>query len=97
MAQLNHGRANYLANLLADVDGVEVLNEVFFNEFTIRLSRTAVAVVDDLVRRGIMAGVLVSRLYPGDTAMENLLLVAVTETNSDDDFLALINGLREVL
>ena len=97
LAQLNHGRANYLANLLADVDGVEVLNDVFFNEFTIKLSRTAVAVVDDLVRRGIMAGVPVSRLYPDDPTMENLLLVAVTETNSDDDVVALINGLREVL
>ena len=97
LAQLNHGRANYLANLLADVDGVEVLNDVFFNEFTIRLSRTAEGVVDDLVRLGIMAGVPVSRLYPGDPAMGNLLLVAVTETNSDDDVFALINGLREVL
>ena len=97
LAQLNHSSATHLANLLQDVDGVEVLNESFFNEFTIRLPRSAVSVVDDLVQCSIMAGVPVSRLYPGEAAIENLLLVAVTETNTHDDFVALITGLREVL
>ena len=31
LAQLNHSSATHLANLLQDVDGVEVLNESFFN------------------------------------------------------------------
>jgi len=97
LAQLNHSRANYLASRLLEVRGVEVLNDAFFNEFTIKLPRTAVSVVDDLVQFGIMAGVPVSRLYPDDATMKNLLLVAVTETNTDDDFVALIGGLREVL
>ena len=97
LAQLNHSSATHLANLLQDVDGVEVLNESFFNEFTIRLPRSAVSVVDDLVQCSIMAGVPVSRLYPGEAAIENLLLVAVTETNTHDDFVSLISGLREVL
>ena len=97
LAQLNHGRANYLAHRLLKVDGVEILNETFFNEFTIKLPRTAVSVVDDLLQFGIMAGVPVSRLYPGDPTMKNLLLVAVTETNTHDDFVALVSGLREVL
>jgi len=39
----------------------------------------------------------VSRLYPGDPTMADLLLVATTETNTDDDVAALINALREVL
>ena len=55
------------------------------------------SVVDDLVQCSIMAGVPISRLYPGEAAIENLLLVAVTETNTHDDFVALITGLREVL
>jgi len=97
LAQLNHSRANYLASRLLEVRGVEVLNDAFFNEFTIKLPRTAVSVVDDLIQFGIMAGVPVSRLYPDDATMKNLLLVAVTETNTDDDFVALIGGLREVL
>ncbi len=97
LAQINHGRAAYLAELLAEVDGVEVLNDSFFNEFTLRLSRDAAAVVHELVDRGIMAGVPVSRLYPDDPTLANLLLVATTETNTDDDIAALVSGLREVL
>ncbi|MBT7756532.1 MAG: glycine dehydrogenase, partial [Rhodospirillaceae bacterium] len=97
LAQINHGRAVDLAAALADLDGVEVLNDSFFNEFTLRLSRDAAAVVEELVGRGILAGVPVSRLYPGDPTMADLLLVATTETNTDDDVAALINALREVL
>ena len=44
-----------------------------------------------------MAGVPVSRLHPDAPDLANLLLVATTETNTDEDVDALINGLREVL
>ena len=97
LAQLNHGRAVQLAELLTELDGVEVLNDSFFNEFTLRLPRAAAAVVDELVSRGILAGVPLSRLYPGQPELANLLLVAATETNSDQDMAALTDALREVL
>jgi len=97
LAQINHGRAVALADHLADLDGVEVLNDSFFNEFTVRLPRPAAEVVEDLVPRGILAGVPLSRLYPDNPAMADLLLVATTETNTDEDVAALINALREVL
>jgi glycine dehydrogenase subunit 1 len=97
LAQINHGKAVQLAEQLAEVAGVEVLNETFFNEFTLRLSRPAADVVSELVGKGIMAGVPVSRLHPDDPDLANLLLVATTETNTDEDAAALIAGLREVL
>ncbi|MDP6875180.1 MAG: aminomethyl-transferring glycine dehydrogenase subunit GcvPA [Alphaproteobacteria bacterium] len=97
LAQVNHGRAVALADHLADIEGVEVLNDTFFNEFTVRLPKPAAAVVEDLVGRGILAGVPVSRLYPDDPALADLLLVAATETNTDEDVAALLNALREVL
>ena len=97
LAQINHGRAVQLAALLGAVDGVEVLNDSFFNEFTIRLPRPAAAVVSELVGRGVMAGVPVSRLHPDDPGLENLLLVATTETNTDDDDAALVAALVAVL
>ena len=97
LAQLNHARAVRLAEQLADLDGVEVLNDSFFNEFTLRLSKPAAEVVAALVGRGILAGVPVSRLYPNEPELANLLLVASTETNSDEDAAALLGALREVL
>ncbi|MDA1099412.1 MAG: aminomethyl-transferring glycine dehydrogenase subunit GcvPA [Proteobacteria bacterium] len=97
LAQLNHGRAVQLADQLAALDGVDVLNDSFFNEFTLRLPRPAAGIVAALVGRGVLAGVPVSRLYPDDPELANLLLVAATETNSDEDVAVFINALREVL
>jgi glycine dehydrogenase subunit 1 len=101
LARINHGKAVQLAEQLAAVNGVEVVNETFFNEFTLRLSRPAAAVVSELVGRGVMGGVMagvpVSRLHPDNPNLANLLLVATTETNTDEDVAALLNGLREVL
>ena len=97
LARLNHAAAVRLAEKLAAVPGVEVVNRTFFNEFTVRLARPAAAVVDTLAERRILAGVPVSRLYAGDPALADLLLVAATETNSEDDMDALCGALEEVL
>ena len=97
LAQLNHARAVSLAEQLVELNGVEVLNESFFNEFTLRLPKPAAEVASELVGRGVLAGVPVSRLYPDHPELANLLLVASTETNSDRDVALFINALREVL
>ena len=49
------------------------------------------------VRFGILAGVPASRLYPERPDLANLLLVAVTETTTDEDISALTGALTEVL
>lgn len=97
LAALNHARACQAADLLAKVPGVTLVNQGFFNEFTLRLSRPAADVVEKLATKRILAGVPVSRLWGDDPALADLLLVAVTETNSDDDLAALAAGLAEVL
>ncbi|WP_207477991.1 aminomethyl-transferring glycine dehydrogenase subunit GcvPA [Arenibaculum pallidiluteum] len=97
LARINHANAVKLAGKLAAVPGVQVLNDGFFNEFTLRLNRPAAAVVDALAAKGVLAGVPVSRLAPGRKEVEDLLLVAVTETNTEDDMDALAAGLQEVL
>ncbi|MGH6933133.1 MAG: aminomethyl-transferring glycine dehydrogenase subunit GcvPA [Dongiaceae bacterium] len=97
LAQINHGKAVQLAELMSAVPGVEILNDRFFNEFAIRLPKPAAAIVDGLAERGILGGVPVARLIPGDPALANLMLVAATETNTDDDMDALVGGLREVV
>jgi Glycine cleavage system protein P (pyridoxal-binding), N-terminal domain len=97
LARLNHARAVQLAERLTALGGVELLNASFFNEFTIRLSKPAAQVVATLARKPVLAGVPLSRLYPGREDLADLLLLAVTETNTDEDMDALVAGIEEVL
>jgi len=96
LAALNHARACSAADALAGVDGVEVINGSFFNEFTLRLSKPAAPVVEALAAQGVLAGVPASRLLPGGD-VEDLLLVAATETTSEQDIAVLADRLGEVL
>jgi len=97
LARINHAKASALADLLSALPGVELVTPSFFNEFTLRLPKPAAAIVDRLAEKGVIAGVPASRLLPHDKAAANLLIVAATETNSDDDFAALSGALKEVL
>jgi glycine dehydrogenase subunit 1 len=97
LAQLNHAVAVGLVERLSAVKGVDVVNDTFFNEFTVRLPKPAAPVVDALADRGILGGVPVSRLCPDEPGLANLLLLAATETNTDADIDALVGALKEVL
>jgi glycine dehydrogenase subunit 1 len=98
LAALNHARAVAAAELLAGVPGVELVNDGFFNEFTLRLSKEARPVVRALAERHrLLGGVSLGRLYPGAEALANGLVVAVTETVTDEDVEALGKALREEL
>jgi len=97
LARLNHAAAVALADRLDAVDGIELLNGSFFNEFTLRLARPATDVVEALAGRGVLGGVPVSRLYPGRADLADLLLVAVSETNTEADADALVATLREAV
>ncbi|POR49673.1 aminomethyl-transferring glycine dehydrogenase subunit GcvPA [Bosea psychrotolerans] len=96
LAEVNHANAVKLADMLAGLKGVTVLNESFFNEFTVKLSKPAAQVVEALAEKGVLAGVPVSRLLPG-AGLDDLLIVANTEVNTDDDRDAFVARLREVL
>lgn len=96
LAEVNHANAVKLADALAGVKGAEVLNESFFNEFTVKLAKPAAQVVEALAAKGILAGVPVSRLLPG-AGLDDLLIVANTEVNTDDDRAAFVAALAEVL
>ncbi len=96
LSAVNHANACDLADKLAKVPGVEVLNRTFFNEFTIKVKGDAAAVIEKLAAKGVLGGVPVSRLIPGK-AFADLILVASTEINSDDDRAAYAAALKEVL
>ena len=97
LARINHAKASALADRLAALPGVELVTSAFFNEFTIKLPKPAAPIVDTLATRGIIAGVPASRLLPREASAANLLMVAATETNTDEDFDALVSALKDVL
>jgi glycine dehydrogenase subunit 1 len=79
------------------VPGVQVLNETFFNEFTIRVPGAAADVVERLAAKGVLGGVPVSRLEPDRPELADLIIVASTEVNTDEDRAAYTKALQEVL
>jgi glycine dehydrogenase subunit 1 len=97
LARINHARAQATAARLSSVPGVSVLNDIWFNEFTVLLPCDAREVVRRLADRQVLAGVSLGRLYPGLSELRNGLLVTTTETNTDDDIEALAAALEEVV
>ncbi|HET9354501.1 MAG TPA: glycine dehydrogenase, partial [Sphingomicrobium sp.] len=96
LAKLNHARACEAAERLAKVPGVRLVNDSFFNEFTLELSVEARPAVHAMVEKGVLGGVSLGRLYPGVEALKNGLVVAVTEVASEEDIDALEAALKEV-
>ncbi|HEV7354034.1 MAG TPA: aminomethyl-transferring glycine dehydrogenase subunit GcvPA [Brevundimonas sp.] len=96
MALLNHEKALSARDALAAIPGVEILTPRFFNEFAVRLPRPAAQVVEALAQHQVLAGVPYSRLAPG-AGMDDVLLVAATETTLDGDIQILARSLAKVL
>jgi glycine dehydrogenase subunit 1 len=97
LAEVNHRRACEAAERLARLPGVELVNESFFNEFTLRLSGEARPAVRAMAEKGVLGGVSLGRLYPGQEALERGLVVAVTETSTAEDIEKLAGALEEAL
>ena len=100
LARVNHANAVKLADMLAGVKNVEVLNKTFFNEFTLRLKGDAAQAVERMAERHVqgpvLGGVPVSRLLP-KAGLDDLLIVASSEVNTDEDRAALVGALDAAL
>lgn len=99
LAELNHNSAIRLEQKLRDVKGLRVLPQSYYNEFAVMLGDevAAAAVVDQLAERGILGGVPASRFFPSWPELKPVLLLAATETNTEDDMDALVAALKEIL
>ncbi len=97
MAAINHARTCDAAERLTAIAGVSLVNTSFFNEFTLRLPKEARPVVRAMAGKAVLGGVSLGRLYPGVKALENGLVVAVTEVVSDADIDALVAALTTAL
>ena len=96
LAALNHQTARRLKFALEGVPGVEILTPRFFNEFAVKLGKPAAGVVEALAVKGVLGGVPYSRLDPG-AGLDDILLVAATETVTQDDIAAFKAALTEVM
>ena len=96
LASLNHARACETAERLAAIPGIKLVNDGFFNEFTLTLPVEARPAVHAMVEKGVLGGVSLGRLYPGVDALQNGLVIAVTETATEQDIDALEAALKEV-
>jgi glycine dehydrogenase subunit 1 len=54
-------------------------------------------VVEALARRGVLGGVPASRFWPGQPELDRLLIVAATETNTEDEMEAFATALSEAI
>ena len=97
LAAINHANACAAADRLSAIPGVDLVNQSFFNEFTLKLPKEARPVVRALADRKVLGGVSLGRLYPGVSALENGLVVAVTEVVTAQDIETLATALEEIL
>ena len=87
LALINHKKACDLADALAKVKGVKILNQNFFNEFTIELNCDAALVNKKLLEKNIIGGF----------AVGNKMVLAANELTSDADIAALVGELKGIL
>ncbi len=88
-------RANYAWDKLTAIDGIEpVFDRPFFNEFAIRLPKSASDVISDLIPQGIVAGFPVGHYYEN---MEDVLLLSFTEMRTKEEIDILAVKIESVL
>lgn len=87
LSLINHKKACDLADRLEKINGVKVLNNSFFNEFTIELNKDAKEVNKLLLAKNIIGGF----------AKGNKMIVAVNEMTSDSDIEILATELQKIL
>jgi glycine dehydrogenase subunit 1 len=97
LASLNHARACEVAERLAAIPGISLVNDAFFNEFTLNLPVEGRPAVHAMVEKRVLGGVSLGRLYPGAGALQNGLVIAVTETATDEDIATLEAALKEAI
>ncbi|MCL6684197.1 aminomethyl-transferring glycine dehydrogenase subunit GcvPA [Sphingomonas alba] len=97
LAKLNHARACEAADQLSAIPGVRLVNDSFFNEFALELPVEARPAVHAMVEKGVLGGVSLGRLYPDEAVLANGLVVAVTETATEEDISSLVSALQEIV
>ena len=87
-------KAQLLVKKLSEIDGFEILNKNYLNEFVLRFpSQLNVAeIVKELETKGVFAGIKLEKDFPN---LKNCLLVATTELNTIDEICKYVNFMKE--
>ncbi len=95
LALTNYQRANYLRSELDKIPQVESFSKgPCFNEFVIKVNKSAASVKKAFLEKKIVAGLDLSTLYPH---LNKHLLIAVTETKNKKQLDRYVHLMREVL
>jgi glycine dehydrogenase subunit 1 len=84
LAQINHERAQALETSLRVIDGIEIENEFYFNEFVIKV-KDAKSLHKKLYEDDIIAGLLLDN---------HRILLTATELTTDDDIKILTDAVK---
>ena len=87
LALINHQKACEAYEILSKIKGVKILNENFFNEFTVEFSKNAHEVNQKLLAKNIIGGYCV----------DNKMILAFSELTSEEDIKNLAKNLGEIL
>ncbi len=87
LALINHKKACDFAEILAKIGGVKILNESFFNEFTIEINKDAAEVNKKLLEKNIIGGF----------ADGKKMVLAVSELTSEADMKLFASELEKIL
>ncbi|WAH38990.1 aminomethyl-transferring glycine dehydrogenase subunit GcvPA [Alicyclobacillus dauci] len=95
LAVQNYHKAHYLAQRLADLNGIElVFQSPFFNEFSIRLPKPVAEIQNDLLSKGFLFGYDLSQTHP---QLGDVVLLNVTEVRTRAEMDELVQAVREVI
>ncbi len=91
LARLNHDKAHYLQNELAQAGFAAPFASPFFNEFTVRFPDSFEKTYNQLISQKIVAGLPLAPYYP---ELANHYLLCATETASREDLDYLVKEVR---
>jgi len=88
-------KAHYLAARLEEIPGVQRANEApFVREFAVLLPMEPEIVIAEMIDRGYLAGIALSKDYPD---LPGGLLIAVTERRTRDELDGYVDTMKEVI
>jgi glycine dehydrogenase subunit 1 len=96
VAALGAARASELERALAAAGASRLHRAPYLNEFAIRVP-DARRVHRRLLERGVLGGLVLSEIEPGDASLEDALLVCATEVTTSDDIAHFAEGLESIL
>lgn len=91
VAEQNAQKAAYAKKAIAAIEGFSIpFSSPTFNEFVVRGPKPATEILESAREKGVIGGIALSKYYGGH---DNDFLVCVTETNTKEQIIALIETL----